>query len=124
MQVGLLASLVGEGKVQDVKLAFLRTIEGSFKREQFQPTRSEVTRRFDLCLAIFGVLRGDLKWSLPKCLDKLPHYLTCELLGVAYDPTADNEKTLWAPTHGGEVFKQAGLGTPTYAAPGSPIIMP
>ena len=58
-------------------------------------TRSEVKRRFDMCLKIFSALRGDLKWSpFEKAFDMMPEYLGCELDGADWLPSA---KTMWRP---------------------------
>lgn len=57
-------------------------------------TAAEVRRRSNICLDLVGVLRGDLRWSIPKTADHVGVYLRCELLGIAYDPSK-NTRGAW-----------------------------
>jgi hypothetical protein len=49
-------------------------------------TQDEVKRRFNICCKVFENLRGDLRWTISKCVDYIPAYLKCELDGVPYKP--------------------------------------
>lgn len=79
-----------------VTAAFEEAIMVSFITNPMKnPTQSEIRRRFNLCDEIFSVLRGDLKWSVPKIADVLPTYLKCELDGVPYNPEVVG--AAWSP---------------------------
>lgn len=51
-------------------------------------TAGEIKRRTEMCLAIFKVLRGDLKWTVERILDFLPTYLRKQLDGAPWEPEA------------------------------------
>lgn len=51
-------------------------------------TRAEMNRRVNICIEIFRILRGDLKWTVTRALDHMLEYLRNELDGVAWEPKA------------------------------------
>jgi hypothetical protein len=70
-------------------------VAASFETHKMRAmTYAEVKRRFDMCVKIFAILRGDLKWSLEKAFDMMPNYLGCELDGAEWLPSA---RTMWRP---------------------------
>ena len=86
--------LVSEDQVARVTVAIERAIADSFAADGARMTGSEVRRRFVLCERLVRQLRGDLGWGLGRVLDHLPHYLRCELDGVAWAPDA---RAVWVP---------------------------
>lgn len=95
MAAGVFANLIAEGEVGRVTLVFNDVIIQSFVDDKSRVTGDEVKRRFDMLCEIFKQLRGDLKWSLPRCFDYLPKYLRCKIDRAPYDPTT--ESLLWTP---------------------------
>ena len=91
---GEFAQLVNEGAVGRVVRGFERVIARSFQQDKGTRTQAEVRRRFDICARIFRMLRGDLKWTVPRILDHLGEYLRAELDGLPWTP---NERSLWTP---------------------------
>lgn len=84
---GQYVQLIHSDDLGKVTRAFEDAIALSFITNPMKnPTQHEIKRRFNLCDKIFGTLRGDLKWSVPKIVDVLPTYLKCELDGVPYNP--------------------------------------
>ncbi len=69
----------------------------SFETDGARMTDAEVRRRFGICERLFRQLRGDLGWGVIRVLDRLPHYLRCELDGQAWEP---DHRTLWIPEDG------------------------
>jgi hypothetical protein len=51
-------------------------------------TKDELKRRSAMCIEIFRVLRGDLKWSLDRIADNLADFLRKQLDGVDWEPAA------------------------------------
>ncbi|HET9621194.1 MAG TPA: hypothetical protein VFP84_07500 [Kofleriaceae bacterium] len=92
----LLASL-GAAELAGVTLGIERAVARSFAADRARITATEVGRRFDLCLCMVAHLRGDLGWGLQRILDRLPHYLRCELDGQPWEP---DRRTLWMPEDG------------------------
>jgi hypothetical protein len=78
--------------VRGIEVAVLKSFEEDAARQSVilvrQVTRSEQKRRVALCLKIFRELRGDLKWGVERIVDSLPHFLRCELDGIAWSPEA------------------------------------
>lgn len=96
---GQYAQLCTSNDVGKVTNAFLSAIELSFVTNPMPSgvvSQNEVAHRFKLCDRIFMMLRGDLKWSIPKIVDILPTYLKCELDGVPYNP--ESVGSSWSPT--------------------------
>lgn len=90
-------SLVDTDDIGKVTRIFEDAIAVSFVTHPMRNmTKAEVARRFRICDDIFGALRGDLKWSIPKIRDMLGVYLKCELDGVPYNP-ADMDRASWSP---------------------------
>jgi hypothetical protein len=92
--VSAFLDLVSEDQVARVTVAIERAIADSFTADGTRMTGSEVRRRFVLCERLVRQLRGDLGWGLGRVLDHLPHYLRCELDGVAWTPDA---RAGWVP---------------------------
>lgn len=57
-------------------------------------SQDEVKRRTRMCLDIFKVLRGDLRWSVDRIADALPRFLQNELDGVDWKPDV---RACWTP---------------------------
>ena len=95
----MFASLVTEDKVGKVVIGIEAAVAQSFM-EDAQPgriiivhggnriTQAEIKRRGEMCIKIFRVLRGDLKWTVERILDHLALYLRKELDGVTWEPEA------------------------------------
>lgn len=104
---GLWKSLVESKDVARVTVGFENAIAASFDHDQLQAviaihrvTQAEIKRRFGICAKVFEVLRGDLKWSIPRTLDHIPIYLRNELDGDPWEPSA---RSSWGQTvHSGE----------------------
>lgn len=62
-----------------------------------RPTEAEIKRRFEICCKWFGVFRGDLKWSVQRCVDHLSDALRTELDGGQYEPPS-TDKAVWKPS--------------------------
>lgn len=99
MDIGAFASLVTEDKIAEVVRGFEVAIAQSFAEDRApgrlilvhggpRLTKSAMTDRANICIRIFKVLRGDLKWSLPRIMDHLPKFLRNELDGVPFTPEA------------------------------------
>jgi hypothetical protein len=103
---GELASLVHENQVGAVYQSITLTIAGSYKVDRQRApvgaivlmTADETKRRFKICIERFKNMRGDLKFSLPRALDELPHALRCALDQKEWKPKP--ERSLWIPTDG------------------------
>lgn len=94
---GMLAGLVAANKMEEVFESFNEAIQRSFTTDNppmRDIKRSEVVRRFGLCMKVFRVLRGDKRWSIPKIKDYLHTYLRCELDGATWEP---DESRVWVP---------------------------
>ena len=93
---GAFKGLIEQGEVGRVTLAIENAIIASMIADRAPTTEAEVKRRFNLCADIFKVLRGDMKWSIARAIDKIPEYLRCELDGVHYDPK--DARAVWLPS--------------------------
>ncbi len=104
MEPGVFASLIDGNQiprlVKGIEAAVLKSFEDDRKPGRIilvtalpRVTAAEVKRRSEKCVAIFKVLRGDLKWSLDKIIDHLPRYLRAELDGTSWEPEA--RQALW-----------------------------
>lgn len=60
------------------------------------PTRSEVRRRTRILYDWLAVMRNDLGYSIPRCLDVLADALRAELDGLDYTPAPAARG--WAPS--------------------------
>ena len=119
--------MVVEGDLGKVTLGIERAIAGSYIADCSTPTPWETKRRFDLCIAIFLELRGDLKWSRMRILDALPTYLRTKLDGGPYNPQADAERGMWTERID-PLARDRGLivnvnGQPMDAGSGAPLIV-
>jgi len=92
-----LLSLIEEQQLGRVVLGFEFAISKSFASDTgltLAPvTHAKVKERFEICVRIFRVLRGDLKWGVERIMGHLPHYLRCELDGLPWEPDA---RATWA----------------------------
>ena len=85
-----------------VMLSIEAAVAGSFEADEqrilvpraVRVTQSEMKRRSEICIGIFRVLRGDLKWSWQRSCDHIRPYLRKALDGESWEPTA---KTMWTP---------------------------
>lgn len=92
---GAFRGLIEADAVGRVTLAIENALVASMVLDKAPQTEREVKRRFEICARIFKVLRGDMKWSISRALDKLPEYLRCELDGTPYDPK--DARAVWMP---------------------------
>lgn len=96
---GHYAQLCSTDDIGKVTRAFEQAITLSFVTNPM-PSKSipqaEIKRRFTMCDDLFGMLRGDLHWSIPKIADVLPTYLKCRLDGVPFDPARIGSS--WSPS--------------------------
>ena len=99
MEPGVFANLVEGNQIPKLVAGISAAVSKSFDVDQ-QPghlilvtgvrrvTKEETDRRVKICVGIFKVLRGDLKWSLDRIVDHLPKYLRAELDGTSWEPSA------------------------------------
>jgi hypothetical protein len=94
---GSLLELAGDGKnLGRVTRAIMDMVAASFEVHPMRhATTDEVRRRGDICIDVFKRLRGELHWSLDRCLDKIPEYLGAQLSGIDWRPSA---RTIWTPS--------------------------
>ena len=88
------SGLIEQKDLGRVTNSFTEIIGASFLADGAPMTRSEVKRRFEICVGIFKQLRGDLHWGISRILDNLPRYLRCELEGDSWTPDA---RGMWLP---------------------------
>lgn len=96
MKIGTLVDMVGEGQLSAVTeaIALAIGISYDFDFDKARQTAAETKRRFELCLKVFGILRGDAKWSTSRCIDHLAGYLRAELDGIKWEPS---KRACWMP---------------------------
>lgn len=92
-----LLALVAPSEMERVVTSFERTIARTFEADHARMTGAEVRRRFDICTRLLTQLLGDLGWGLQRALDRIPHYLRCELDGAPWEP---DTRTIWMPQDG------------------------
>lgn len=90
------AGLVADGQVGQVTRRFEEMILASFSpdiaahvvdgKPRPRMTAAEIKRRFDILAGWFGVMKGDLGWSLQRVMDSLPIALQKTLAGESYTP--------------------------------------
>jgi hypothetical protein len=96
---GELLKMVEPKWVGRIVLGITGAIEHSFKTDLvLRPvnTRSEIERRFKICIKWFVILRRDLHWSCPKIIDSFKELLRSELDGGKWDP--DKQRDSWVGT--------------------------
>lgn len=104
MEHGVFASLIEADQVGKVTLGIERAVSLSFKEDTgrlsilvvgrvFRISKAEMKHRADICVKIFRILRGDLKWGVERAIDYLPRFLRSELDGVDWKP--DARLALW-----------------------------
>jgi hypothetical protein len=86
--------------VRRFNTAISRTIDEDFG-PQGVPSREVIKRRFDRCVAILKVLRGDMRWPLVRCLDHVGVYLRKDIDGVPWEP--DARKSWFAADDGAQI---------------------
>jgi hypothetical protein len=101
MDAGVFASLVEDQHViPRLVEAIERAVDRSFDGRHGliivpgSRTRAEEMRRINICLDVFKVLRGDMKWSWQRAIDHVPQYLQKVLDGDDWEPEA---RAAWAP---------------------------
>lgn len=76
--------LIHRQKAEDI---IFRAIEVSFVKSGGRQTKLEIKQRFDMSLALMGVMRHDLKWSWNRIRDTLPGALRCTLESGDWNPS-------------------------------------
>lgn len=105
MDVGVFASLLNEQEqIGEVAQAIEDAVAKSFAEDRSRSTIilpsltsvSEADRkhRAGICIRIFRVLRGDMRWSWQRAIDHVPQYLRQELDGTSWEPSA---RAAWTP---------------------------
>lgn len=115
---GTWAKLLSEDQVGRVTRGFIEVISLSYRTSPGRQTQNETKRRFDLCAAAFEEMRGDLQWSIERCLDELPPALRARLDGTPWKPDKRSSWTVKQPSaivspHTGRAVQ-----------PGGPLIIP
>jgi hypothetical protein len=85
---GELVKLVDENWVGRAVIAITDAIEQSFNEDGLIVrirTRNEITRRYEICIKWFVILRRDYGWSVPHILDSLSNVLRSELDGINFN---------------------------------------
>jgi hypothetical protein len=116
---GELVKMVEQKWLGRVVTGFGDAIEASFETDQvLRPvnTRSEIERRFRICIKWFITMRRDLEWSVPRILDTLPLALRCELDGERFEP--DEIHAAWLKASNVHLESD---GSPDMA-PGTPFV--
>lgn len=102
------AGLVEDGQAGLVTRRFEEMILASFSpdiavhvvdgKPRPRMTAAEIKRRFDILADWFGVMKGDLGWSLQRVMDSLPIALQKTLAGESYTP--DVRHAAWSAAQG------------------------
>ena len=87
---GALARLIADNEVGRVTRAIILIIYQSFMEDGSRKTYAETQRRFDICIELFKMLRGDMKYSIGRALDTMPHALRCKLDRIPWEPSKRN----------------------------------
>ncbi len=107
MDTAPFASLMSEPKtIAEICLGIEASVSTSFVQDATTPsgliktsghiTQAEMKRRTRMCVEIFRVLRGDMKWSWQRAIDHLPVYLRKQLDGENWEPEA--RRSTWVPS--------------------------
>lgn len=108
INVGSFAGLVDESRYGQVVDGIVNAVHLSYEEDarrlsleghvgrKVLSTEAETKRRVQKCLDMFRVLRGDLKWSIERCVDSMPVYLRTALDGGNWEPDA-RARSLWTP---------------------------
>ena len=102
------AGLVADGQAGLVTRRFEEMILASFSpdiaahgvdgKPRPRMTAAEIKRRFNILADWFGVMKGDLGWSLQRVMDNLPIALQKTLNGDSYTP--DVRHAAWSAAQG------------------------
>jgi hypothetical protein len=77
---GVLAELFVGGHIMRVEKSIHAAVEQSFQTHPMRRlTRSEVNRRFQICVSLIEILRVDMQWSVFRICDHLTRFLQMEL---------------------------------------------
>ena len=96
-----LSLLDNESELKVVAIALETVVLRSFgedeRREPFRETRvtrSEIRRRYTICIAWFRHARAELGMSCERAVDLMPQALRCELDGITFEPRTSG---IWTP---------------------------
>lgn len=94
---GELADLVPEpDQLGKLTRGIMTAVATSFAEDGSRQTRSEIKRRFDICVGVFRQLRAaPLHRSMTRIVDELPHALRHHLDGIPWDPASN--RTIYVP---------------------------
>lgn len=59
----------------------------SFRADRARRTQAEIKRRFEICVDLFKILRGDCRYSMERTLDAIPAGLRARLDGQPWEPS-------------------------------------
>lgn len=74
-----LQELADELTANRVGTAIAAAIAASYEHDPAGKTDDEIRRRTRVCLDYYVIMRGDLRFSIAKACDALPHVLVAEL---------------------------------------------
>jgi hypothetical protein len=79
---------LNEGQARAALAACFYAMAQSFETDRIKllaVTQHEIRRRVKISARIFGIVRGDLRWSMERSVDYLPVALRAELDGAPLD---------------------------------------
>ena len=79
-------------QLQDVSAAIAKAVEATMAAAQVSISRDNLKDRVERCCAILLILRGDLHWSMSRCLDHLSDCLIADLAGLPL-PISEDRKS-------------------------------
>lgn len=89
---GVLAEMFVGGHIMRVEKSIYAAVEKSFQTHPMRHmTRSEVNRRFQLCVKLIEILRADMGWSVFRICDHLTRFLQLELDKVRLNLTQGSD---------------------------------
>ena len=87
-----------QGTLGKLTNGITQAVHRSFENQSMKnPTRAEITRRFEICMKWAKVFRGDLRWGIQRIVDEFDNVLVAELTVKKYEPP---KRTTWIPSDG------------------------
>lgn len=91
---GEFSDLLATDQIGRFTEAVTKAVADSFVKYPGRMTQSAVKERFRHLEAGFRYMRGDLRWSLDRCIDSLAGFLESKLNGTPWEPS---ERVCWMP---------------------------